>query len=1082
MGNAGRIRVLHVDDEPDFADMVATVLERENDRFDITTANNVSDGLDRLAGAEFDCIVSDHDMPGKNGIEFLKAVREEYPDLPFILFTGKGSEEVASGAISAGVSDYLQKRSGRDRYGLLANRITNLVSQYRTEGQLETRVQQQQYVADLGNEALAGASLETLFDRAAELVADGLDNEYAQVFEYRPEHEDVLLRAGVGWRDGLVGEATVGTDEDSQPGHTLRSEQPIVVENLHTEDRFRAPPLLVEHDVVSGISVIIGSYDDPWGVLGTHTTEPTVFTDGDVTFVQNVANVLANAINREERDIELRQKERRYQAVFNDPNILVGLLDTDGTVLDINRTAMEYIDAPLSDITDTPFWKTPWFNHSEAVQTDVREWIENAASGQYVEFEVDLVRPDGEQYTVEGVFRPVTNDDGEVVSLLISDRDITEQKERERDLERARSRMELALGVTGAAVWEWDLETDAVTMHPERDPVFETELRTVDDFIEKLHPEDRSRVQEALEAAAETESSYDVEYRVQADETVRWVAAYGEMQYGDDGDARRMVGVARDITEWKQREQQLEAEQRKFRSLVDVLPHGVYRADPETMETSYANEEFEQIHGYQAGELRDTPDLWEQALHPDDASTVKETFRTHYESRDPGQLEYRIRTTDGDTRWVEDTFQWEYDDAGNVTALVGAYIDITEQKEREQEYERLLELLRHTERIADVGGWEITPETRDVFWSEHLFEMQGWDDDDEEPPLEEALDVYVEEDRPRVTNAVKSALAAGESFGVEARFRRLDGEIRWFDIRGKPTIEDGEVVTVRGAVHDITDRKRRERVLREIHDIISNRHHSFEEQVQALLGLGRRELGTEYGTVSEIRGEEYVFKFVDADDDSIKPGDVVPVSATNCEIVASTEQTLVIGDIERDAPEETDRAGFTEWSISCYIGAPVFVEDEVYGTFCFYGTEARADQFSEWEQTLVDLMSDWVSHEFQRGQVNERLREQNEQLEQFTDIVSHDLRNPLTVAQGNLELAREECDSDHLDDVGRAHERIAVLIADLLTLAREGETVGEFESVDLGSVSESCWRTAGTAEATLAIEVERTIRADSSRL
>jgi CheY-like chemotaxis protein len=66
-------------------------------------------------------------MPGKDGIEFLQAVREAYPDLPFVLFTGKGSEAVASDAISAGVTDYLQKQSGTEQYELLVNRIRNAV-------------------------------------------------------------------------------------------------------------------------------------------------------------------------------------------------------------------------------------------------------------------------------------------------------------------------------------------------------------------------------------------------------------------------------------------------------------------------------------------------------------------------------------------------------------------------------------------------------------------------------------------------------------------------------------------------------------------------------------------------------------------------------------------------------------------------------------------------------------------------------------------------------------------------------------------------------------------------------------------
>lgn len=305
------VRVLHVDDEPGLADMVATFLERENDRFTIETAQRASEGLERFTKKDFDCIVSDYEMPDKNGIELLKRVRENYPQLPFILFTGKGSEEIASEAISAGVSDYLQKDSGTEQYALLANQISNLVAQYQAEAKLETRIRQQEIVADLGQEALEGTALETLFDHAVTMVAEALGNEYAKVLEYRPESNDLLLRAGVGWRDGLVGEGTVGDGPDSQAGHTLRSEEPIIVDDLRTEDRFSGPPLLVEHDVVSGVSVIIGTAENPWGVFGTHTTARKEFTEDDITFVQSVANVLASAIERTNREQELQRQNDR---------------------------------------------------------------------------------------------------------------------------------------------------------------------------------------------------------------------------------------------------------------------------------------------------------------------------------------------------------------------------------------------------------------------------------------------------------------------------------------------------------------------------------------------------------------------------------------------------------------------------------------------------------------------------------------------------------------------------------------------------------------------------------------------------
>ena len=133
------IRVLYVDDEPGFADTAASFLEREDDRLRVRTATDPEEGLAALAERAVDCVVSDYDMPDTNGIELLELVREEYPDLPYILYTGKGSEKVASDAISAGVTDYLQKEVGTSQYTLLANRISNAVEAERSSREASRR-------------------------------------------------------------------------------------------------------------------------------------------------------------------------------------------------------------------------------------------------------------------------------------------------------------------------------------------------------------------------------------------------------------------------------------------------------------------------------------------------------------------------------------------------------------------------------------------------------------------------------------------------------------------------------------------------------------------------------------------------------------------------------------------------------------------------------------------------------------------------------------------------------------------------------------------------------------------------------
>jgi PAS domain S-box-containing protein len=117
----------------------------------------------------------------------------------------------------------------------------------------------------------------------------------------------------------------------------------------------------------------------------------------------------------------------------------------------------------------------------------------------------------------------------------------------------------------------------------------------------------------------------------------------------------------------------------------------------------------------------------------------------------------------------------------------------------------------------------------------------------------------------------------------------------------------------------------------------------------------------------------------------------------------------------------------------------------------------------------------------EREQREQELQRQNERLEQFTSVVSHDLRNPLQVANSWLSLAEEDCDSEYLEKVGDAHERMDVLIEELLQLAREGSHALETERIDLSACSKACWDTVDTADATVSIDVDCALTADRNR-
>ena len=287
----------------------------------------------------------------------------------------------------------------------------------------------------------------------------------------------------------------------------------------------------------------------------------------------------------------------------------------------------------------------------------------------------------------------------------------------------------------------------------------------------------------------------------------------------------------------------------------------------------------------------------------------------------------------------------------------------------------------------------------------------------------------------RFDEAYHRAMEQQEPVALEEYYEPTD---TWFEVRAYPSPTGLSVYFT-----DVTDRKDREtelaerdRVLREVYQIIADKDRAFEEQVDALLGLGREVLGTDCAALSTVEGDEYVFDVVQDSSGRLASGDVLSLDSTYCERAVVDEETLVLDDVTRDAPELTDRAGFTEMGTSCYLGTPIWVNGEVDGTFCFFDTETRSDSFSEWEVTLVDLLGNWVSYERERERRATQLTRERNRLDDFATLVSHDLRNPLTVALGRLDIVREvyDGDEDHIETLESSLERMDALIEDLLAL------------------------------------------------
>ena len=298
------IRVLHIDDESDFSELCAIFLSKFDDRIEVRTTTDPAEAPDIIVHEDIHCVVSDFDMPHMDGLDLLRAVRNQNRIIPFILFTGKGSEEIASEAISEGVSDYLQK-GGTETFELLGNRVINAVREFK-----------------------------------------------ARKFEVQTNHDPVAL---LDW----MPDAYIALDEAYRFTYVNAAAEDLLGESeLLGEQIWEVFPEAVDttiydqyHETVEGGHPrVIEEYFEPWDRWYREHLYPT----------EHGLSILSRDIT------EQKEGERRFEAVFNNSHSLVWLLDPDGNIREVNQTALSFRDGDRKDATGTPLSESAWFTTNQA--------------------------------------------------------------------------------------------------------------------------------------------------------------------------------------------------------------------------------------------------------------------------------------------------------------------------------------------------------------------------------------------------------------------------------------------------------------------------------------------------------------------------------------------------------------------------------------------------------------------------------------------------------------------------------------------------------------------------------------------
>lgn len=172
---------------------------------------------------------------------------------------------------------------------------------------LAYRLHQQSVLADFGIEALRARELDPMLQRATELCAAGMRSRFAKFLEYRPDRGCLLVRTGVGWREGVVGIVEMGADSASPAGFAFHSGEPVISNHLENEERFRTPGFMADHGIRRAINVLVEADGDKYGVLEVDSSDEGEFEADDLSFMRGFANLIGVAIERQRTEARLAE-------------------------------------------------------------------------------------------------------------------------------------------------------------------------------------------------------------------------------------------------------------------------------------------------------------------------------------------------------------------------------------------------------------------------------------------------------------------------------------------------------------------------------------------------------------------------------------------------------------------------------------------------------------------------------------------------------------------------------------------------------------------------------------------------------
>jgi|GEM_PF-616058 len=760
------IRVLHVDDELGLLKVAKQCLELQGP-FHVDTAGSVEEALNKLKEKEYDAVVSDYQMPGKDGLEFLEMLRKNGNTIPFIMFTGKGREEVAVKAWSLGADHYVNKTGDPETvYCELAHCLRFTVGKHFTEAQMKETVQK----------------LQTIYQNAVEGIT------------YVDPEENIVYA-----NKAFAG--TVGYEQEQLAGMNVRrlvdDENWAKIEN-ETKRRRQGAPSRYEVD-----------FRRSDGTVRNALISGAPLLDHDGRFVGTIGIVLDITEQKKTKE-DIKQSEERFKGIFESVDDGLVYLDAFGRIIEVNRKAVEIFGGSKEELLGKHFTKIGVLSLKE-VPIFTKRFMD-ILRGKEAFLDVTIKNKKGQTIPLE-CSASISKVYGKSTIAVVA-RDMTERRERERLLRESEKKYR--------SLVEQSMQGIVIAQGPIPRIVFanSTMSKILGYTVEELtslspqqtaglvHPDDRElffgRFKDRLEGKA-APPQYEVR-GIRKDGTIVWLElSSARIEYGGQ---RAVQAIFTDITERKKAEEAVFAERDRLETVAKSIGAGLAIISKD-YRTLWANDVLKQIFGDVEGKI-----CYSAYNQRSDICTgcgaqgVFETGKAKVVHEQVG------KGADGKTVWSEITATPVKDRDGNITAVLELVVPITQRKRAEEElrdseekYRKLFDEAMDAIFVADAETGILVDCNRAALElvGREKSELIGKHQRILHPP---------EKIKRELSTTFKQHLKEKEGQILETQVVTKNGEIKnvaikanLFELQGRRTLQ--------GIFRDVTERKKTEQTLKE---------------------------------------------------------------------------------------------------------------------------------------------------------------------------------------------------------------------------------------------------------------------------